>query len=107
MNAIETLKALRDRAIANRIDYLGIARNQDALLDGSGDFTRGLALECDEEIAALTKAMQAVEKLQAVRDYCESTEKAYIEKARHDSSDKRCFDLASACFNAVLQEIAS
>lgn len=85
VNAIETLKALRDRATVNRGDYLGIARDQDASRCGSsGDVTRGLALECDEEITALTEAIQAIDKVSAIRERVEEL-RPYDYYKRYDS----------------------
>ena len=84
MSTIKALKALRNRAIANRIDYLGIARDEDASLGRSGDSARGLALECDEEIAALTEAIEAIDKVSAIRERVEEL-RPYDYYKRYDS----------------------
>tara|TARA_R110000851_G_scaffold285455_1_gene439170 strand:+ start:495 stop:809 length:315 start_codon:yes stop_codon:yes gene_type:complete len=79
MTTNETLKALRDRAAVNRNDYLGIARDQEF-----GQAYYRSAKKCDEEIAALTEAMQAVDKVAAIRERVEEL-RPYDHHERYDS----------------------
>ncbi len=73
--------------------------------DGRKDGRFSFYLDCTVQIQALTEAIDSLkcDKLARVREYLEGLKTAYLAKERIDASDKRCYDLASDCFDAVLE----